>query len=198
MICAVSESFLAKTIICAPAFVRKSNCCAGSGISGQGKGYCKVFSPFSAPAAEILDRAGNTCHIIRVTPFRLSLQPGRSIFDQVVFAAKKAFIGGEFRAGQAFPSVRALAADLKIHPNTAHKVVQHLIQERYLEVRPGIGTVVADLPVARAGDRKRLLQQEVVQLVVEAMRVGLDLPDVVTAIESEWAKLGKSREVVRK
>jgi GntR family transcriptional regulator len=87
---------------------------------------------------------------------------------------------------------------LKIHPNTAHKVVQHLIQERYLEVRPGIGTVVADLPVARAGDRKRLLQQEVVQLVVEAMRVGLDLPDAVAAIETEWAKLGKSREVVRK
>ena len=106
------------------------------------------------------------CHIIDVTLFRFELRPGQSIFDQVVFAAKKAFISGEFQAGQPFPSVRALAADLKIHPNTAHKVVQHLIQERFLEVRPGIGTVVADLPVARAGDRKRLLQQEVEQLVV--------------------------------
>jgi GntR family transcriptional regulator len=89
--------------------------------------------------------------------------------------------------------VRTLAADLKIHPNTAHKVVQHLIQERFLEVRPGIGTVVADLPTARAGDRKRLLQEEVVELVVEAKRVGLDLSDVVEAIETQWANIDPSR-----
>ena len=133
-----------------------------------------------------------------MTPLRLELKPGQSIFDQVVFAAKKAFISGEFQAGQAFPSVRALAADLKIHPNTAHKVVQYLIQERFLEVRPGVGTVVADLPAARAGDRKRLLQQEVEQLVVEAKRVGLDLSEVLQAVESQWTKLGKLWEVSRK
>ena len=133
-----------------------------------------------------------------MTLFGFVLRPGQSIFDQVVFAAKKAFISGEFQAGQPFPSVRALAAELKIHPNTAHKVVQHLIQERFLEVRPGIGTVVADLPVARAGDRKRLLQQEVEQLVVEAKRVGLECSEVVQAVETQWAKLGKSWEISRK
>ena len=126
-----------------------------------------------------------------MTLFRLVLRPGQSIFDQVVFAAKKAFISGEFRPGQSFPSVRALAAEFKIHPNTAHKVVQHLIQERWLEVRPGIGTVVAEPPEARAGDRKRLLRQEVEQLVVEAKRVGLELAEVVDAVEAQWAKLEK-------
>jgi len=110
-----------------------------------------------------------------VTLFRFKLRPGESIFDQVVYAAKKAFISGEFRAGQPFPSVRALAAELKIHPNTAHKVIQHLIQERWREVRPGIGTLVAEPPTARAGDKQRLLQQEVEQLVVrsQARRVGI-------------------------
>jgi hypothetical protein len=48
----------------------------------------------------------------------------------------------------------------RIHPNTAHKVIQHLIQERWLEVRPGIGTAVAQQPKARA-DRQRLLKDEV-------------------------------------
>jgi GntR family transcriptional regulator len=133
-----------------------------------------------------------------VTQFRFELRPGQSIFDQVVFAAKKAFIGGEFQPGQPFPSVRALAADLKIHPNTAHKVVQHLIQERFLEVRPGIGTVVADLPAARAGDRRRLLREEVVELVVEAKRVGLELPEIIEAIEAQWTKIGKPSEAGRK
>ena len=108
-----------------------------------------------------------------MTPFRLSLRSGESIFDQLVFAAKKAFVSGELRAGQSFPSVRALAAEFKIHPNTAHKVVQYLVQEGWLEVRPGIGTVVAEIPEPRSGDRKRLLGREVEQLVVEAKRVDL-------------------------
>jgi GntR family transcriptional regulator len=129
-----------------------------------------------------------------VTPFKLNLQPGRSIFDQMVFAAKKAFVAGEFQPGQPFPSVRALAADLKVHPNTAHKVVQHLIQERWLEVRPGIGTVVAEPPQARPGDKKRLLQQEVERLVVEAVRVGANLTDVVQAISAQWTKLEGTAE----
>jgi GntR family transcriptional regulator len=121
-----------------------------------------------------------------VTPFKVKLNPGQSIFDQVVFAATRAFVSGELQPGQPFPSVRALAADLKIHPNTAHKVIQHLIQERWLEVRPGIGTAVAPHPKARPGDRQRLLKDEVDALVVEARRVGASLGDVVQAIEASW------------
>ena len=83
-----------------------------------------------------------------MTLFRFPIRPGQSIFDQVVYAAKKAFISGEFAPGQPFPSVRTLAAELKIHPNTAHRVVQHLIQERWLEARPGVGTTVAKPPAA--------------------------------------------------
>ncbi len=138
------------------------------------------------------------CHIMRVTLFRLNLRPGRSIFDQVVFAAKRALISGEFLSGQAFPSVRAIASELKIHPNTAHKVVQYLIQERFLESRPGVGTIVATLPEPRPGDKKRLLREEVQRLVVEAKRMGLQLEDVLEAMEGEWASLEKPLEVNRK
>ncbi|HEY6384164.1 MAG TPA: GntR family transcriptional regulator [Candidatus Acidoferrum sp.] len=133
-----------------------------------------------------------------MTLFRLSLHPGESIFDQLVFAAKKAFVSGELQPGQSFPSVRSLAAEFKIHPNTAHRVVQHLIQERWLEARPGIGTVVAEMPEPRPGDRKRLLRREVEQLVVEAKRLELDIDDVIQAIEDQWAKLEKPQEVSRK
>jgi GntR family transcriptional regulator len=129
-----------------------------------------------------------------VTLFNFKLQRGSSIFDQVVFAAVKACVSGEFRPGQAFPSVRVLAADLKIHPNTAHRVVQHLINERWLDVRPGLGTVIAASPKARAGDRQRLLSQEIEQLVVEAKRVGASLSDVMRALSNEWSKLERTRE----
>jgi GntR family transcriptional regulator len=133
-----------------------------------------------------------------VTPLRFTLRPGQSIFEQMVFAAKKAFVSGEFLPGQPFPSVRTLATELKVHPNTALKVVQHLIQEGFLESRPGIGTVVAELPDARAGDRKRLLQYEVEQLVVEAKRMGVDLAEVVKAVETQWANLEKRVEASTK
>ena len=125
---------------------------------------------------------------------RFKLQPGESIFDQVVFAAVKAFVTGDYEPGKAFPSVRALAADLKINPNTAHKVIQHLIQERWLEVHPGIGTVVAPPPQARAGDRRRLLHHELEQLVVESKRVGLSLREVVEALGAQWSKLDRTSE----
>ena len=140
----------------------------------------------------------NTCHITAITLLGFNPRPGQSIFDQVVFAAKKAFISGEFMPGQPFPSVRTLAAEFKIHPNTAHKIVQYLIQERWLEVIPGIGTVVAELPEARAADKRRLLHQEVEQLAVEAKRVGLELDQVLQAITAQWEKLERPLEVTRK
>ena len=148
--------------------------------------------------ASPLDIHSHMCHIHAVTLLKLTLRPGESIFDQLVFAAKKAFISGELQPGQVFPSIRSLAAEFKIHPNTAHKVVQHLIQERWLEVRPGIGTVVSEMPQARPGDRKRLLQHEIEQLVVEAKRVDLDLDGLMQAIQDQWSRLERPVEVNRK
>jgi GntR family transcriptional regulator len=124
-----------------------------------------------------------------MVPFTVKLNPGLSIFDQVCFAAIRSILAGEMKAGDTFPSVRTLALDLRIHPNTAHKVVQHLIQERWLIAQPGVGTVVAAPPKARAGDRKRLLEHEVDKLVVEAVRVGATLDEVQHAIAHSWKDL---------
>ena len=79
-------------------------------------------------------------------PFRVQFRPGISLFEQIVYASKKAMVSGQMRPGDPFPSVRALSKDLKINPNTAHKIVAHLVSEGFLETRPGIGTVVAALP----------------------------------------------------
>jgi len=133
-----------------------------------------------------------------VTLLGIRLRQGESIFDQLVFAAKKAFVSGEFAPGQSFPSIRTLAAELKIHPNTAHKVVQYLIQEGWLESKPGVGTVVAEPPETSSGERSTILQHQAEQIVVEAKRLGLDLGDVTHVIESEWIKLEKPLEVKRR
>jgi DNA-binding transcriptional regulator YhcF (GntR family) len=78
-----------------------------------------------------------------VIPFRVQFRTGISLFEQIVYAAKKAMVSGQMRPGDPFPSVRALSRELKINPNTAHKIVAYLVSEGLLETRPGIGTVVA-------------------------------------------------------
>ena len=130
-----------------------------------------------------------------MTPFKVKLNAKQSIFDQVVFAATKAILGGALKPGEPFPSVRALAADLKIHPNTAHKVIQHLIQERWLLSSPGKGTTVATPPKARSEDRQQLLSQEIEQLVVEAKRVGVSLEEVKASLDAHWKSLDKLKVV---
>ncbi len=122
-------------------------------------------------------------------PFRLSFQPGVPIFEQVVYAAKKAIVSGHLRPGAAFPSVRALSKALKINPNTAHKVVAALTAEGLLEVLPGIGTTVARLQLGTPVERKRLLEGEIERLVVEAKKVGLGLEPVLDAITEHWEAL---------
>lgn len=128
-------------------------------------------------------------------PFRLVFQPGESLYEQVVFAAKRAIVSGQLRAGDAFPSVRTLSRELKINPNTAHKVVMQLTQEGLLEVRPGQGTYVALPAKAGKADKAKLLQGDVERLLVEAHHLGLDRDDILEAVRQQWDRLnGGSRK----
>jgi len=129
---------------------------------------------------------GNNTHVI---PFRVAFQPGSSLYEQVVYAAKKAMLSGQLRPGDPFPSVRALSTALKINPNTAHKVVTQLLNDGLLVVMPGTGTVVAQPPQSSPAERSRLLEKEVEQLAVEAKRLGMSLEEVMAALAAHWQRL---------
>ncbi len=122
-------------------------------------------------------------------PFRVELRAGESPYRQVVYAATRAVVAGQLRAGDAFPSVRELSQALKINPNTAHKVIAELVRNGVLEVRPGIGTVVCAARRHSAEQRRRLLSREVEQLVVEARRLGLEEDELLTAVSERWREL---------
>jgi GntR family transcriptional regulator len=122
-------------------------------------------------------------------PFRVEFRPGVSIYEQIVYAAKKAIISGQLRTGDPFPSVRSLSRDLKVNPNTAHKVVTALVSSGLLEPQPGIGTVVAAIPEARQSERTQLLGPEMEQLVVEAKKLGIGIEDVLTSLSAHWKRL---------
>jgi DNA-binding transcriptional regulator YhcF (GntR family) len=122
--------------------------------------------------------------------FRVHFRPGVSLHEQIVYAVKRAIVSGQLRPGDAFPSVRALSKELKINPNTAHKVVTQLASAGLLETRPGVGTVVTELPGSSAAERGQLLGIEIEQLVVEAKKLGVALDDVLDSISAHWKRLG--------
>jgi GntR family transcriptional regulator len=124
-----------------------------------------------------------------VIPFRVHFRPGVPLYEQVVYAAKKAVISGQLRPGDPFPSVRTLSMELKINPNTAHKVIMHLVAAGLIETRPGIGTVVAVLPESSPKERTQLLGNEIEQLVVEAKKLGIGLDDMIDSISTHWKRL---------
>jgi GntR family transcriptional regulator len=126
-------------------------------------------------------------------PFRVAFRPGSSLYEQVVYAAKKALISGQLRPGDPFPSVRMLSTALKINPNTAHKVITQLLNEGMLEVMPGTGTVVAPPPESTAAERARLLEVEVEQLAVEAKRLGMSLEEITGSLAEHWRRLEKRK-----
>jgi|SRR5579885_869077 len=125
-------------------------------------------------------------------PFTVEFRPGEPVYEDVMYAVKKAALSGQLAAGERFPSVRTLSQELKINPNTAHKVVAALVTEGILTVQPGIGTVVAAPAPGSAQDKTALLNQEVERLVVEAGRLGLSEDQVLAAVRKHWRKFSSN------
>ena len=122
-------------------------------------------------------------------PFHVELRSGESPYKQIVYAATKAVVSGEMLPGAPFPSVRQLSQELKVNPNTAHKVIAELVRSNILEVLPGVGTVVAEWGPASPEERSALLGQDLERLLVEARRLGLTLPELERAVTTRWKEL---------
>lgn len=128
-------------------------------------------------------------------PFQVHFAAGLPVGDQVIHAAKKAILAGALAPGEAFPSVRVLARAVKIHANTAQKVIATLTAEGLLEVRPGIGTVVARRAALPRRERVKLLRPQAEALAVEAARVGMDLGELIETVSAAWQAAGQRVEV---
>ncbi len=126
-------------------------------------------------------------------PFTVRLRTGVSVYRQLVYAVQKGMVSGQLLPGDRFPSVRNLSQELRINPNTAQKVVRRLVDQGLLEVQPGIGTIVAQLPEATPRERSALLEDEVEQVVVEARRLSLTRDQLVRAVEDQWDRLSQAR-----
>jgi len=84
-------------------------------------------------------------------PFPVEIEPGEPVYEQIGKAVRRAMVSGLLKPGDTFPSVRAISKELRINPNTTHKVIAKLIDDGLLEVVPGRGTFVSrTLPEAES------------------------------------------------
>ncbi len=124
--------------------------------------------------------------VSQMLSFLVTFKPGVSIYEQIIYAVKKAVVSGQLKPGDAFPSVRELSRELKINPNTALKVINLLVQENILEIHPGIGSVISKFSEATEKQRNEILRNEVERMVVEAKRLTIRKKELFDAINKFW------------
>ena len=122
-------------------------------------------------------------------PFSIDLKPGLPVAEQVLFAVKRAAVSGQLQPGDKFPSVRQLSQELRINPNTAHKILAALVNEGVLVTTPAIGSIVAHPAAGSRREIAALLGPELERTIVEAKKLGLDLAEVQAAVATHWRKL---------
>jgi len=101
---------------------------------------------------------------MRSKPLNIQIHPGdaRPIFRQIVEEVRMQIAQGDLEVGAKLPSVRALAQQLLINPNTVAKAYSELTSQGFLESRKGLGIFVRER-------RQILSKEEQVRRLEEAM-----------------------------
>ena len=112
------------------------------------------------------------------------------IYAQIVAQARAAVAGGGLRPGDALPSVRQLAGELRVNPNTVAQAYRELEREGLAYVQRGQGTFVADLgPRRREEERARVARALVDRMLDEAFRLGLTAAELRDTVDAALAAL---------
>jgi len=103
----------------------------------------------------------------------------RQIIEQVKFAIAR----GDLGPGDRLPTVRQLAVDLSINPNTVIRAYRELEIEGILDTHQGSGTFVGDRPpdVGRI-ERQRMLDQILTEMLARALSYGFTLDDILEGL----------------
>ena len=121
----------------------------------------------------------------------LNASSGVPVYLQLQAQVKQAVAAGALRMGEALPSTRKLAAELRINPNTVARAYQELERDGVTRSVPGGGTFVADgLPGLLKSEKVKRLRPLARQLAVEGRQLRLTREEILKLIEEELEKLG--------
>ena len=89
----------------------------------------------------------------------INFRDARPIYEQVRDGFRQLMLSGALPADSKLPSVRELAAELAINPNTIQRAYRELEAEGYISSAPGRGSFVREVGTAAEARRRELLGQ---------------------------------------
>lgn len=108
--------------------------------------------------------------------FDIDVKSRVPIYEQIIENVKRLIIQGVLLPEEKLPSVRSLAQELTINPNTIQKAYRELEREGYVISRPGKGSFVNDMTETMNREHIKTLTDEVERLIKEL--VFLDVPAI--------------------
>ncbi|MCD7723938.1 MAG: GntR family transcriptional regulator [Clostridiales bacterium] len=106
----------------------------------------------------------------------------RPIYEQIVDKFKVLILKGAMRPEEQMPSVRNLAMELSINPNTIQKAYAELERQGFIYTVKGRGSFVSD-DGRLVEERKQEYLARIVELAGEALEIGIGKPELIAAIE---------------
>ena len=111
--------------------------------------------------------------------FRLDLHSGVPVYRQLIDQVRGAIASGALSAGDQLPTVRQLAVDLAINPNTVLRAYRELELGGLLETQQGTGTFISERKPQRATvERERQLSQLVGEFLARAGASGFTVEEL--------------------
>jgi GntR family transcriptional regulator len=106
---------------------------------------------------------------------RIDNASDRPVYQQIIDQVKRDIAMGRLVMDEKLPTVRQLAGQLAINPNTIAKAYQQLEREGIIVTRPGAGAFVANLDSNLSGSvKKKLICEDLERAVVDAFHMQID------------------------
>ncbi len=115
---------------------------------------------------------------------QINYRDSRPIYEQIKDGFRKLILTGVLLPDERMPSVRELATNLAINPNTIQRAYRELEQEGYICSVPGKGSFVSDTSDAAAMRRRELLNQ-LKETCAELSRLGVETDIILETIKGE-------------
>lgn len=126
--------------------------------------------------------------------FHIDPSSGTPIYRQIADQVRQAVASGVLRPGDRLPSVREMAVELAVNPNTIAKAYQELERDGVIETPRGKGSYIADRDhTLSEEERRRQFAEAVDKLVTDAYRLRIDTESAVTLLRQRMADAERRR-----
>ena len=117
----------------------------------------------------------------------LNYRDSRPIYEQIRDQLRKMIVSGAIASDERLPSVRSLATQLAINPNTMQRAYTELENQGYIYSVPGKGSFAAGIPETE-NLRKATLLEQVRELVAELRFLGVSNEELVALVQGGECK----------